>query len=310
MKHSPSHTLIAKIWITLFIIFLNFNQHISKADDCAQREWYSRYLCQVENTCDPYDLYTGGKSFNTEQTERMYQEWYNLYIAKNLYRENMNSIYKCAILKSQNDAFSKIITTLNNSNSYLSADFTTRIKDQQERLQKQINNLECERASPQKTNFNSKQQVLSEATLEMYKYLHFLDYVDNTHIDDIWNVIKDKEISEQVEAVFEQNPEAWIEAYLDLWNVEDYEFEEEKYTVQNILGLQLEANREIEEEIEHTKRVYQVAFQTYANYESNMVIHLLFGMLESDFRKVRDTIYAMLGPINQVAYKIPNATSY
>lgn len=302
--------LFSKISIAFFILFFGASIDQTRANDCAIREWYSRYLCQTENKCDAeYDKYSGWKDFNTEQAERSYQDGYNLYIAKNLYRENMNSIYKCAILKSQNNAYSRILNDLNISNPGSSV-FIKRITGQQERLEAQINLLDCVKSTPEKQDFNLKKQVLDQSTLEMCKYLHFLDYVDNTHVKDIWNMIKDVEISKQVEQVFEQNPEAWIEAYLELSNVEDYEFQKKKYTVKNILDLQKQANKEIEEEIEHTKKVYEVAFQTYANYESNMIIHLLFGMLENDFREVRNKIYAMLWPINQVAYKIPNATSY
>ena len=308
MNTKYKKNFFSKIKILIFIAFFSLHMQVSEAQDCAAQEWYSRYQCQINNVCYPkYDI--NGRVFNTEQAEITYQEWYNLYIAKNLYRKNMNSIYKCAILKSQNDAYYKILNELNQTNSG-SSGFKKRIEGQQTRLEKQIDNLDCVKTSPKKNDFNLKKQVLDESTLEMCKYLHFLDYIDNTHVNDIWNLIKDVEISKQVEEIFEQNPEAWIQAYLDLSNVEEYEFEEKKYTVQDILKIQIAANKEIEEEKEHTKRVYEVAFQTYANYESNMIIHLLFWMLENDFREVRNKLYAMLWPINQVAYKIPNATSY
>ena len=303
-------SLFSRIWIIFFIVFLGVNIQIVNADDCADKQWYPRYQCQVKNVCvEEYDKNSDGRVFNTDKIERSYQEWYNLYIAKNLYRENMNSIYKCAILKSQNDAYSAILNQLNINNPSIWI-FTNRIQDQQARLENQINSLDCEKSSKNKSGFNIKKQVLDESTFEMCKYLHFLDYVDNTHVKNIGNLIKDEEISKQVEEIFEQNPEAGIESYLELSNVEEYEFQEDTYTTWKILELQISANQEIADEIEHTKRVYEVAFQTYANYELNMVVHLLFDMLENDFRQVRDKIYAMLSPINQVAYKIPNAMSY
>ncbi len=305
-----SKNLFWKIWLICFSLFLVFNIQATHAEDCAAKEWYSRYLCQISSTCDSkYRKDSDGNVFNTDKVDRSYQEWYNLYIAKNLYRQNMNNIYKCAILKSQNDSYDIILNKLNITNPSISI-FTSRIQEQKTNITEEINNIDCVKTSPQKSGFGIKKQILDESTLEMCKYLHFLDYVDTTHVKDIWNLIKDREISQQVEQVFEQNPSAGIEAYLDLSNVDDYEFKKEKYTLQDILALQVESNKEIQEEIEHTKRVYEVAFQTYANYELNMVVHLLFDMLENDFRQVRDKIYAMLGPINQVAYKIPNATSY
>jgi hypothetical protein len=62
-------------------------------------------------------------------------------------------------------------------------------------------------------------------------------------------------------------------------------------------------------EIKHTKRVYEVAFQTYSNYENNLIVHILLEMIENDFMQLRNKLYAAISPINQVVYKIINAMS-
>jgi hypothetical protein len=118
----------------------------------------------------------------------------------------MNNIYKCAIIKSQNDTYSRILNDFNISNPGSSV-FRDRIEKQQTRLEKQISSLDCVESSIKKKNLNFKKQILGESTLEMCKYLYFLDYVDNTHVNNIGNLIKDTEISKQVEQIFEQNPE-------------------------------------------------------------------------------------------------------
>ena len=94
-----------------------------------------------------------------------------------------------------------------------------------------------------------------------------------------------------------------------LSQVEEYEFQEKEYSLWFMLDLERESRVEIADEIRHTKKVYEVAYQTYANYESNMVIHLLFELLENDFVQLRNHIYSTISPINQVVYKIANAMS-
>jgi hypothetical protein len=142
----------------------------------------------------------------------------------------------------------------------------------------------------------------------MCRYLHFLEYVQTTHINDFGALVKDREISKLSEEVFEQDPQIGKEYYLDLSSNEDYEFQNQ-YTVGDIIELERKSRDEINEEIKHTKNVYKISFQTYANYESNMVIHLLLNMLESDFISLRNKVYATLSPINQVVYKVANAMS-
>lgn len=244
--------------------------------------------------------------FNITKAENSYQEWHNLYIAKEIYRNNMNNIYKCAILKSQNNAYTNIREKL--KTQYMWA-YDERIGAQQRLLSEQINRVAwvwCSRS--EKDSFQLKKQVLDTHSFEMCRYLHFLEYVQATHINNLGGLVKDREISKLSEEVFEQDPMIGKEYYLDLSSEEDYEFQN-KYTVGDIIELERKSRDEINEEIEHTKNVYKISFQTYANYESNMVIHLLLNMLESDFISLRNKIYSTLSPINQVVYKIANATS-
>ncbi len=299
------------IFLILSIFFLpplqSFANQAEK-QDCDDKSWYARYVCSIKNTCSVYDQHTNIPSYDTQKAERSYQEWYNLYIAKALYRKNMNNIYKCAILNAQNSAFYRIRTEINitNSNDGL---FSKRIQEQQTRLEQKIAALDCNKAVVSDTDLNIKKSVLEESSYEMCRYLHFLDYIRDTHVLDIWNLIKDREISQQVQWVFERDPQAWIDSYLDLYEAEEYNYLQKNYTINQILELQINASNELYKEREHTKKVYEVAYQTFANYELNMIVHILFDMLENDFRQFRNSLYAMLKPINQVAYKIPNAMS-
>ena len=76
-----------------------------------------------------------------------------------------------------------------------------------------------------------------------------------------------------------------------------------------MIELDKNSRDELSQEIQHTKRVYEVAFQTYSNYVNNLVIHILLEMLENDFKQLRNKLYEAIRPINQVVYKIINAMS-
>lgn len=287
------------------LLFLFTQVTNADANNCEQKKWFSLYTCRVNNVCEKYD--TGVRMYNTEKEERGYLEWYNLYIAKNQYRNNMNNIYRCAMLKSQNNAYQIIQSDLNVSNPY-SSTFDDRISAQRKNIGEKITKLDC--LKTEKKAFQLKKDVLDEATLEMCKYLHFLDYIEETQVSNLYELIKDEEISQQVEEIYERDPISWKEEYLKLSEVDTYEFQNKSYTAGALLDLQRNARQELANEIRHTKKVYEVAYQTYSNYESNLIIHLLLNFLENDFVELRNSIYATLSPINQVVYKIANAMSF
>lgn len=290
-----------KILLILFL-FLSSVTSVFWDQACDLKDGYERYLCNVKNTCEVYEPTV--RIFNTEKTERMYLEDYNLYIAKTLYRENMNNMYRCAILKSQNNAYRIVEQRLKTA---YSGNLDSKIAGQRDRLSQQIDRIDCQKAEID--SFQFKVHVLKESTFEMCKYLHFLEYLRTDHVNNFNNLLKEKEISKTVEEIIEANPEEWIEVYLEKWRDPEYELTEQNYTIWQIIELDRDTRDEMAKEIQHTKRVYEVAFQTYSNYENNLIVHILLEMIENDFMQLRNKLYAAISPINQVVYKIINAMS-
>ena len=67
---------------------------------------------------------------------------------------------------------------------------------------------------------------------------------------------------------------------------------------------------EIEDEIEHTYKVFPLAYSGYSDYENNFPIHFLLDIIKDDYKILRKKLYEVLMPIAQVWYKIINAMSY
>ena len=83
-----------------------------------------------------------------------------------------------------------------------------------------------------------------------------------------------------------------------------------RYPITTVIEKQKYISGIINEEVEHTYRVFSLAFQAYAEYENHYLTHILLEMVRGDFIVFRDSLQATLNPINQVVYKISNAMSY
>lgn len=293
--------ILSKLGLSLSVFFSFYG--IVFWEVCETQEWYELYLCRVETTCDRYEPDT--RVFNTSKEERIYLPDDNLTIAKNTYRENMNDIYTCAILKAQNNAY-RIYDQKWLKTPY-SGTLDARIDGQAKRIAERIDRLDC--LKTEIDHFFFKKNILDGATFEMCRYLNFLEYIGEKNVDNIANMLKDEEIKQETEEIIERDPDEWRQAYRDLSWAEDYEFKKPNYTVWYIVELEKESRDELAKEILHTKRVYSVAYQTYANYENNLIIHILLEVIENDFIQLRDKLYATISPINQVVYKVANAMS-
>ncbi len=106
---------------------------------------------------------------------------------------------------------------------------------------------------------------------------------------------------------FSNDFKKYLELITEEWDAESYW--KDVYTMPYIMELSASSRNEIAQEIKHTKKVFTVSFQTYSNYENNLVIRILLWMLENDFKMLRDKLYSAISPINQVVYKISNAMS-
>jgi hypothetical protein len=81
----------------------------------------------------------------------------------------------------------------------------------------------------------------------------------------------------------------------------------EKYDVWELLKNEVKKKWELDEEIEHTYKVFPLAFHAYTEYENNITIHFLLELIKEDYIILRQKLHNTLNPINQLVYKVSNA---
>jgi hypothetical protein len=75
-----------------------------------------------------------------------------------------------------------------------------------------------------------------------------------------------------------------------------------------LVNLENDRKNQIDNEINHIYKVYPIAFNAYKQYEDNLSTHLLLELIRDDYKILRDNLHKVLNPINQVVYKISNAS--
>jgi chromosome segregation ATPase len=81
----------------------------------------------------------------------------------------------------------------------------------------------------------------------------------------------------------------------------------ESYTFSETIRKSMEINNKIQEEKNHSYKVFPVVFHAYSEYENNLPSHLFLELIREDYLVIRDKLQDALSPINQVGYKIMNA---
>ncbi len=286
-----------------------WNQSYSKYDSesCSFKNWFELYECRVKNICNPCLKVKNPESWNLENYQKLFQSenykkaedyrdetllWDKITAPfeeiKSLYRENMNSIYQCALL----DAQERWLKTA--KDKLLKVDTTWKIKTN---VEQRINSLENKLEAKKNAlnckwwwNNNSawlfkKDVVLNETTYELCKYSFYLDYLKwyYSNVENIsWITKKDQELmwtwtqSMVIKKIWE-----------DFWNIQSM----------------------INNEINHTYKIFPLAFNAYNEYENNFQIHFILTIIREDYIVVRDLLAKVLWPINQLVYKIKDCMS-
>jgi hypothetical protein len=122
-------------------------------------------------------------------------------------------------------------------------------------------------------NSIQKLNVLSQATYQTCKYVSYLEYL--------------KEYNKKLKNILPED--------------------REKYSLAEAANMEIERLNEVDLEIEHTYKVFPLAFHAYTEYENNITIHFLLELLREDYITLREKLHKAINPINQVVYKIANA---
>jgi len=274
------------IYTTLIIFTLFFSiKIILFAEETLEKSWFELYEQRVEDICADYN--PEKKVIKTEWYKKA--EWaqdkYFIWAkirstdefknAKEIYENNMNSIYKCAILNTQ-------ITTLKllkedivkiSKNPDLSALVDPDLDNQINKIEISIKKLNCNSIS-ENNEWIQKLNILKQTTFELCSYHSYLEYLReyNSNYENV--------------TVLDDNTD---------------------YNSMHIVNLEKYRKEQIDNEINHIYKVYPLAFNAYKQYEDNLSTHILLGLIKDDYKLFRDNLHKVLNPLNQVVYKISNA---
>lgn len=291
------------IFLLCFLLFISSIKSTFWADDiCGTQKWYDLYECRVENICREYE--SEKPVFNSTRFQRaddIRQEFQNgnnqtpaIENAKKIYRDNMSSIYKCAIIQSQRNSLSKLSDFIKQESSSGLADALWGQIDQRiHRLELSSNSVGCT-LSDNQTEQN-KLNILRETTQQLCIYSSYLEYVK-------W--------------YYEQTGNSYNTANPNDSQLSDTSYDSEtlnsltKTTPREVANSIIQAQNEVAREISHTYKTYPIAFHAYSEYENIYPIHFLLEVIRGDFLILRKLLYQNLLPIAQLWLKIINAMSF
>lgn len=283
----------------IFFIFTIINLTTYADDDCEKKtDIFEKYECRIKKTCNTTEYTDNKKVFNPELFKKadLYKEVEisDVFLkssrdekpikkAVSIYKENMNSIYKCAMIWIQKNSILDIKQKL------LKLDKTWDVK---KNLEPKIENIitklditakssKCESISKEKLN---KLWILKQTTQVTCYYGFYIDYLKEYYKDPknaLWIDPKDIKDSASKETQLYLNTEVANK----LKNIQD----------------------DLDNELEHSLKIFPIAFHAYSEYENNYPIHFLLDLIKEDYMIFRDKLHEVLNPINQVGYKIINA---
>lgn len=270
--------------ISFFAINISFALDDSKKDFKDRydiNEAKTIYKKQVKDNCveKPEPHFKAKDYFENKLSDNPLKK------VKKTYRENQNSLYSCALLDIQKNTIKTIWDKL------ISIDKTWKLKSVIESKNKlKIKKLDiikkkrgCISPSNKDKNnniLNPKKEVLNESVYEFCKYSYYLSFLKNYYKNiDVIN----KEVLNKAET-----------NSVRIWEIGEIFSSRQKEIV--------------EEEI-HSEKVFNMAFETYVDYENNYPVHVLLEIIKEDFKILRRKFHEAISPLNQVVYKISNAMS-
>lgn len=267
------------IFIWIFITLFSFYKEdvFADAQNCEVLNWFERYECQSSTHCEKYKpediTYKVIPFVNTPGVDLFDQ-------AKETYRENQNSIYACSVIKIQENTLNTIEEKLIKIDKSwtLSSNIQRKIELQLNKLTSLWKNQDCNITDTQ--TIYAKKDVLTESMYQLCQYSFYLEYM--------------KDYYTNIQNVLETRPS---------------ELQVQTYWISYIARAQALKQEEIVWEFEHSKMVFEMAFQAYIWYETNLWVHLLLELIKQDLIVYREKLHKAISPITQVVYKINNAMS-
>lgn len=289
---------ISIIWILIISLIFGYYS-LSAADE--ELSWFDLYKERNSQLCTQYkpekpifsaendyeDFWKKTDKDGKKTSDKTWIWWNDLDVAKQQYKNTMNSIYKCALLSAQERSMNFILITLKEKNEVTA--YTKEYDAKLKRLKSARKVNDCLNTN-KSTKQNDQINVIRQTTFELCKYNNYLEYL--------------YEYNSVIANVLEQDKQS-----IENWgnSVVSPDQITETYNITTIANLEKKKKSDISKELERVYKIYPIAFQAYTEYENNLPVHDLLTMLRNDFIEFRLDLHKSLNPINQVVYKISNA---
>ena len=264
--------ILSIIILITVVIFSNINfTNAAEWSSYSLEEYFVLNQERVKNICEQYKPDKFLISIEENYLQISDTNTYSFNEIKKTHRTNMNDIYKCGLLKTQKKSLLLIKADLIKKNKALALKLERKIEVKVTQIELTMTRLKCidseEKSSIQKLN------VLKQVTYQTCKYIIYLEYL--------------KEYNKKVSSLTE--------------------LDKEKYDIISVIENSKEKINEVSEEVDHTYKIFPLAFHAYTEYENNITIHFLLDLIKEDYIILRQKIHNTLNPINQLLYKTSNA---
>ncbi len=284
--------------INKFIIIFIISQIFflkSFALECENIEdWFEKYKCRIQKTCEVYN--DNKKVFNTENYKSIesYKEneinkitsflssWNEIFWIKkavDIYKNNMNNVYKCSILWAQKNSLLKLKKVPTNKN--VKTSFSQKLEEVLQKIKKQLAENKC--LNIDKETIYNKLSILNQTTYLTCDYSFYMEYLKDYY----------------------KNPANAL--WIDEKDLNNTSKETKEYSMLEASRIITSIKSDIDIEVANAYKIFPIAYHAYSEYENNFPVHFLMLLLKEDFYVFREKLHKVLNPINQVVYKISNA---
>lgn len=296
-----------KILITTFLFFYTTSVFAEGVVSCNNSiNWskeFQKYCIDIEMSCENINplnkweplLKVEKIPFTEASADSNSDSIYNIYLnkigawgtvdislaagpfekSKIIYRETVNKIFNCAILKSKLKIGNSILKYIKKSDS--SSNISAKIKTQNEDLKNMISEYKCA-TSESSQDFWYKKALVENVTYHYCNYRYYLDYLQSDSRNNINKFINYSSGASKTE-----------------YSVNEYKTRLAKNDIQ------------IQNEIAHSKDTYEQALVAFNEFENTYPSHIILLFIYSEYIEIRNNLNKFLSPISQLMYKIPQA---
>lgn len=276
------------------------NHYNTYSEKCNNKVGYDLYNCRVLNLCTPCTTKDSKKIFETEEYKEIEKytsstrlAWANILDpfnkVKDIYKANMNSIYKCVLLDVQERWLKSLEDFLSSADETGSIwkELNTKISSEKTKIKTKKSALKCWWSGEDKSDSElMKKEVLDQLSLEFCTYIYYLEYMQEYYS-------------------IPQNA-LWVSKE-DIESASSWGWENKEYETSKLIASIDTLNSTISLEKERTFKIFPLAYYAYSEYEDNYILHLFLTLIKQDYVIVREQLAKVLWPINQVVYKIKDA---